>query len=80
MVWITYLRFQNPHSRTTLPIKLDEDLVILSKKNEQLRDHSYNKIFRITNAKELEELRDRQQIVRMGDWLKKNMRSCWRGG
>ena len=31
---------------------------MLSKKTEQLRDHGYNKILRLTNAKDLKELRD----------------------
>ena len=45
--------------RTTIPTKLDKDLVILCKRTEQLRDNGYYKILKLTNAKDLEELRDK---------------------
>ena len=56
--------------RITLPNKLDEDLLILSKKKpEQLRDHGYNKILRLTNVKDVE---IRHQPETYGKiWLKK---------
>ena len=45
--------------RITLPIRLDEDLVMLNRKNVQLRDHNYSKALRLKNTTDLEELRGR---------------------
>ena len=45
--------------RTTLPTKLDDDLVRLNKKYEHLRDHNYFKVLRLLNMKDLEVLRDK---------------------
>ena len=45
--------------RITLPIKLDEDLVMLNRKNVHLRDHNYSKALRLINTTDLEELRGR---------------------
>ena len=43
--------------RTTLPTKLDEDLVNYFNKTEQLKDHRYSKILRLWNTTDLGELR-----------------------
>ena len=45
--------------RTTLPTKLDEDLVNYFNKTEQLKDHGYSKILRLRNNTGLDELRDK---------------------
>ena len=45
--------------RTTLPTKLDEDLVNYFNKTEQLKDHGYSKILRLRNNTDLDELRDK---------------------
>ena len=45
--------------RTTLPTKVDEDLVNYFNKTEQLKDHGYSKILRLRNNTDLDELRDK---------------------
>ena len=45
--------------RTTLPTKLDEDLVNYFNKTEQLKDHGYSKILRLRKNTDLDELRDK---------------------
>ena len=45
--------------RTTLPTKLDEDLVKYFNKTEQLKEHGYSKILRLRNNTDLNEVRDK---------------------
>ena len=45
--------------RTTLPTKLNEDLVNYFNKTEQLNDHGYSKILRLRNNTDLDEPRDK---------------------
>ena len=44
---------------TTLPTKLDEDLVKYFNKTEQLKEHGYSKILRLRNNTDLNEVRDK---------------------
>ena len=52
------VRDSEENQKNTLPAKLD-DLLILNNKSEQLRDHGYNKILRLSNTTDLEELIDK---------------------
>ena len=46
-----------------------------------MRDHAYNKIRRLANAKDLEELKDKAADTDVWQNLvEKNRRSCWRSG
>ena len=59
-------------SRTTLPTKLDEDLVNYFNKTEQLKDYSYSKILRLRNITQiLTNLEIKQQIEQNGSVLLK---------
>ena len=59
--------------RTTLPTKLDEDLVNYFNKTEQLKDHGYSKILKLRNNTDLDELEIKQNIEQNGNVLLKNL-------
>ena len=43
-------------------------LLVIAKKSEQLRDHDYIKMLRLTNANDLEELSDKDKAAGGGVW------------